>query len=124
MKELDAQLDDHPELALETVTLDNRNRLAHKELQVYNDHHIFLYKHPLTVENKHYADQLAELRNLRHTDPAALLTEIANLLQNIRRIRSNLSRQKYKSGEERDSWQENLHHAELRKKILEEIIRT
>jgi hypothetical protein len=123
MKETDAQLDDHPESALETVTLDNRNRLAHKELQLYNDHRIFLYRHPLTLERRQYDEQLSELHALKSADPDALLTEIANVLQNIRRIRSSLNRKKYKSDEERDAWQQNLTRAELRKKILEEVIR-
>jgi type IV secretory pathway VirB4 component len=124
MKELDAQLDDHPELSLEIVELDNRNRLAHKELQVYNDHRIFLCKHPLTTERKQYDDLFAELNALKRTDPAALLTEITNLVQNIRRIRSNLAKQKYKSDEEKQSLEKNLSRAELRKKVIEEVIRT
>jgi hypothetical protein len=122
MKELDAQLDDRPGLALEIVELDSRNRLAHRELQVYSDHRIFLYKHPLTVESRQYAAQLSELSVLRRTGPAALLTEIANPVQNIRRIRSSLSKQKYKSDEEKQSLEKNLSRAELRRKILEEII--
>jgi hypothetical protein len=124
MKELDAQLDDHPEFALEIVELDNRNRLAHKELQVYNDHRIFLCKHPLALERKQYEDRLTELYALKRTDPDALLTEITNLVQNIRRIRSNLAKQKYKSDEEKQSLEKNLSRAELRKKVIEEVIRT
>jgi hypothetical protein len=123
MKALDAQLDDHPEQAREIVFLDSRNRLAHKELQLYNDHGAFLYRHPLTVARKRYAEHLAELSELRRIDPAILLAESANLTQNIRRIRSNLSRQKYKSGDERQAWEQNLSRAELRQKILEEVIR-
>jgi hypothetical protein len=123
MKELDAQLDDHPELALEIVELDNRNRLAHKELQVYNDHRIFLCKHPLILERKQYEDQLSELYAIRRTDPAALLAEITNVTQNIRRIRSNLSKKKYTSDDKKKSWEQNLARLELKKTILEEVIR-
>ena len=123
MKELDAQLDDHPELAREIVDLDSRNRLAHKELQLYNDHRLFLCRHPLTLERRQYDEQLSELYLLKRADPAALTVEIANVMQNIRRIRSNLSRKKYKSGDEKQAWEENLSRSELRKKIIEEVIR-
>ena len=112
MKKLDAQLDDHPEHALEIVDLDNRNRLAHKELQQYNDHRLFLCKHPLTTERR----QFSELYALKLADPAALMTEIANLTQNIRRIRSNLTKKKYKSDDEKQAWEQNLSRSELRKK--------
>jgi hypothetical protein len=122
MREMDVLLDDHPDRALELVELDNRNRQAHKELQLYNDHRIFLYKHPIAAQRKQYDDQLAELYELKRTDPAALINEITNVTQNIRRIQSNLKKQKYKSEEERQSWEQNLTRAETRQKILEEVI--
>ena len=123
MKELDAQLDDHPELALEMVDLDNRNRLAHKELQLYNDHKVFPGKHPLTTDRRQYDDQIAQPEALKRTDPAALIAEIANIMQNIRRIRSNLNKKKYKSDDEKQAWEQNLSRSELRKKIIEEVIK-
>jgi hypothetical protein len=122
MQEIDVILDDQPELAKEMVELDNRNRQAHKELQIYNDHHVFVYKHPLVMQRKQYDDQLSELYELKRSNPGALITEITNVTQNIRRIQSNLNKKKYKSDEEKQSWEQNLSRAEVRKKVLEEVI--
>jgi len=122
MREIDVLLDDKPELSIEMVELDNRNRQAHKELQLYNDHKEFLCKHPIVVQKNQYDDQLTELYELKRTNPGALLNEINNVMQNIRRIQSNLNKQKYKSDEEKQSWEQNLSRSEIRKKILEEII--
>jgi hypothetical protein len=107
---------------MEMVELDNRNRQAHKELQLYNDHKAFLYKHPIAAHRKQYDDQLAERYELKRNDPGALINEITNITQNIRRIKSNLNKKKYKSEEEKQSWEQNLSRAEIRKKVLEEII--
>jgi len=122
MQEIALLLDDKPELSIEMVELDNRNRQAHKELQLYNDHKTFHYKHPIVARRKQYDDQLAELYDLKRSNPDALLREITNTTQNIRRIRSNLTRKKYKSEEEKQSWEENLSRAETRETILKEII--
>jgi predicted nucleic acid-binding Zn-ribbon protein len=122
MQEIDAVLDDRPELAPEMVELDSRNRNAHEELQAFNDHKVFVYRHPITVRRRQYDDQLTELYNLKRTDPGALMTEIANLMQNIRRIQSNLNRKKHKTGDEKASWEANLTRAELRMKVLKEVI--
>jgi hypothetical protein len=75
------------------------NRQAHKELQLYNDHKIFLYKHPIAASRKQYDDQLSELYELKRNDPGALMNEITNATQNIRRIKSNLNKKKHKSEE-------------------------
>jgi len=122
MQEIDVLLDDHPEHSLEMVELDNRNRQAHKELQLYNDHKTFLYKHPIVKQRKQYDDQIAELYDLKRSDPEAFINEITNTVQNIRRIKSNLNKQKYKSEDEKLSWEENLERAETREKVLKEII--
>jgi len=122
MQEIDVLLDDHPELAMEMVELDNRNRQAHKELQLYNDHKTFLYKHPIVAQRKQHDDQISELYELKRSDPDAFLKEITNTTQNIRRIKSNLNKQKYKSDEEKQSWEQNLSRAEIRETVLKEII--
>jgi hypothetical protein len=123
MQEIDILLDEKPELAIETVTLDRRNRQAHKELQSFNDTASFLYKHPFVVKKKLYNDLYAELTQLRRTDPASFLNEIANVTQNIRRIQSNLNKKKYKSQEEKTSWEQNLEKAIIRKNAIEDIIK-
>ena len=121
MQEIDVLLETQPELAMEMVELDNRNRQAHKELQLYNDHKTFLYKHPIVARRK-YDDQIAELYELKRSNPEAFMKEITNTMQNIRRIRSNLNKQKYKSDEEKQSWEDNLSRTEIRQKVLKEII--
>ncbi|MDR0829746.1 MAG: hypothetical protein LBN95_06510 [Prevotellaceae bacterium] len=123
MQQIDVLLDAQPELAVEMVELDNRNRLAHKELQLYNDHKTFHYQHPILKEQKEYDTLLAELQVIRQNSPADLLNEIANVLQNIRRIQSNLKNKKYKTDDEKQNWESNLQRAELRKSILETIIK-
>ena len=123
MQEIAVLLDEQPELAMEMVKLDNRNRQAHRELQLYNDHKTFLYKHPIVARRKQYDDQIAELYELKRTDPDAFLREIKNTTQNISRIRSNLKKQKYKSDEEKQSWEQNLSRAEIRETVLKEIIK-
>jgi hypothetical protein len=122
MREIDALLDTQPELAREMIEYDHRNRQAHKELQLYNDHKTFLYKHPIVSHRKAYEEQFAELYELKRANPNTFINEITNVTQNIRRIQSNLNKQKYKSTEEKQSWEQNLSRAEIRKKILEEVI--
>ena len=122
MREIDVLLDDNPELSMEMVELDNRNRQAQAELEAYSKHKIFAYKHPIAIQRKLYDDMLSELYELKRTDPGALINEITNVTQNIRRIQSNLNKKKYKSDEEKQSWENNLSRAETRKKVLEEVI--
>jgi hypothetical protein len=50
------------------------------------------------------------------------MKEITNTAQNIRRIKSNLHTRKYKSEEEKQSWEENLFRAKIRENVLKEII--
>jgi predicted nucleic acid-binding Zn-ribbon protein len=122
MQEIHFILDDKPELSLEMIELDNRNRQANAELQAFSKHKVFAYKHPLVVRRKKYDDLLSELYELKRTDPRKLINEIANVIQNIRRIQSNIKRKKYKTDEEKEKWEENLSSAEIRKKVLEEVI--
>jgi CRISPR/Cas system-associated endonuclease Cas1 len=122
MQEIDLILDDQPQLAIEMVECDITNRQAHEELQAYNDHRIFLYKHPFTRTRKHYAEQLSELYELKRQRPELFLQEITNVSQNIRRIESNIRKKKYKTPDELTSWQENLLKANTKKTILMELI--
>jgi len=125
MREIDVLLDEHPELSLEMVEMDNRNRMAQKELSLYNDHKTFLYKHhkhPIVEQRKQYDDQLAELYEMKRTSPDAFLKEITNVTQNIRRIKSNINKKRYKDENEKASWEKNLSQAETREAVLKEII--
>lgn len=122
MQEIDVILDDNPELSVEMVELDNRNRQAHAELQAFNDHKVFVYRHALTIQRKQYDDMLSELYELKRNNPGALINEITNVTQNIRRIQSNINKKKYKTDDEKQSWEQNLSRAEVRKKVLEDVI--
>jgi len=123
MQEIDVLLDDKPELSKELVELDNRNRQAHKELQVYNDTGNFVFKHPLALKKKHYEDSYSELIAMKRTKPSTFMKEVTNVTQNIRRIKSRLKNGKYKSDEEKQAWEDNLLRAEIRMTVLKEIIR-
>ena len=122
MREIDVLLDEKPSLAIELVELDNRNRLAQKELQLYNDQKTFHCKHPIVQQRQQYDDQLAELYEMKRTSPDAFLKEITNVTQNIRRIKSNINKKKYKDENEKASWEKNLTQAETREAVLKEII--
>ena len=122
MQEIDVLLDNKPELSKELVLLDERNRQAHKELKSFNDKGKFVYKHPFIVKKKLHNDSYTELTELRRTDPTAFLKEITNITQNIRRIQSQLNKKKYKSEDEKRSWEQNLEKATIRNQVLEEII--
>ena len=123
MQEIDVLLDDHPEQAMDIVLLDERNRQAHKELKSYNDTGKFVYKHPFVVKKKHYKDSYTELTELKRADSAAFLKEITNVTQNIRRIQSSLNKKKYKTEDEKRSWEQNLEKATIRLHVLEDIIK-
>lgn len=122
MQEIDVILDDNPELSVEMVELDNRNRQSHAELQAFNEHKVFVYKHPITIQRKQYDDMLSELYEMKRNNPGAFINEITNVTQNIRRIQSNINKKKYKTEDEKQSWEQNLSRAEVRKKVLEDVI--
>ena len=122
LQQIGLLLDTQPELAVEMVEFDNRNRLAHKELQLYNDHKAFHYEHPLLKQKKEYEALFAELQALKENNPAEFISEMVNVVQNIRRIKSNINNKKYKDDTEKNNWESNLQKAELRRQILEEII--
>jgi virulence-associated protein VapD len=122
MQEIDVLLDAQPTLALEMVECDITNKQAHNELQAYNDHKIFLYKHPFTRTRKYHSEQFTELYELKRKHPELFLQEIANLAHNIRRIESNIRKKKYKTPDELKGWEENLSKAKTKNTILMELI--
>ena len=104
------------------IECDIRNKQAHEELSRYNQHKAFNYVHPFTKKDRLYNEHLSELTKLKQMDPAAFIKESANILQNIRRIESNIRSKKYKTEEELQSWQQNLIRANIRKDVITEII--
>lgn len=122
MQELNRLLDEQPVLALEFVELDIRNQQAHSDLQSYNDNKVFLNKHDITKSRTFKRTQKEELLSLKRKDPSAFVKEVANLVQNIRRIESNIRGQKYKTEEELESWKDNLSRAQTKHDIMVEIL--
>lgn len=122
MQELNRLLDEQPVLALEFVELDIRNQQAHSDLQSYNDNKVFLNKHDITKSRTFKRTQKEELLRLKRKDPSAFVKEVANLVQNIRRIESNIRGQKYKTEEELESWKDNLSRARTKHDIMVEIL--
>jgi len=122
MQEIDASIDEHPELAKEMVQLDIRNQSAHRELQSYNDTGAFLCVHSLATARKFSNDQYAELAALKAENPTEFLNQVTNIIQNIRRIESQLRTKKYKSDKERENWELNLSNAKVRHEILKQLL--
>lgn len=122
MQEIDVLIDTHPELAAELIALDIRNQQAHHELQSFNDTGKFLSVHSLVQSRAFEQKQHTDLSALKSENPDLFLSEITNIVQNIRRIESNIRTKKYKSEEELQSWNENLERAKLRVKILKDIL--
>lgn len=119
MKEISEQLDTHPELALEMIRCDIRNKQAHDELISYMTSGSFLFKHPITKQKLSYEKLYKELISLRNEDPSAFINEAANIVQNIRRIKSTIKSAKE---DKRKQLSKNLEKAEVRRKIIEDII--
>lgn len=123
MREIDVLLDDRPELAREMVELDNRNRLANKELQVYNDHKVFVYKHPILKEKKLKNEILTELLELKQSNPEAFVKECYNIVKGLNRYKNLLSNDKFSSDEEKLRCMENVDKYSLRHSIVQTIIK-
>ncbi len=106
----------------EFVTLDIRNQQAHRELQSFNDTGKFLFIHSIAISRQFAYSQLNDLTKLKKENPDAFINEITNITQNIRRIQSNIRNKKYKSKAEKESWEDNLKKALLRKEIITQIL--
>jgi vacuolar-type H+-ATPase subunit I/STV1 len=122
MQEIDVLIDDHTDLALEMVDCDIRNQNAHRELQNFNDNGVFLGIHRLSEARNFSSDQLSELSKLKAENPTGFLNEITNVIQNIRRIESNLRTKKYKTDEERSNWELNLSKSKIKHDILKQLL--
>jgi hypothetical protein len=122
MQEIDALIEDNTELSLEMIECDIRNKQAHEDLAHYNEYQTFKYLHPFTKREKIYNEQKTELLLLKKNNPESFIKESTNVLQNIRRIESNIRSKKYKSEDELQSWTQNLTRANVRKEIITEII--
>lgn len=122
LQEIDKVIDTKPELAAEMAALDDRNRLAHRELEVFQSTGIFPAEHPLAVQFLADRKTKNELLKLKQENPEAFLKHCKNVAQNISRIRSRINHHHYKDEQELAKWQRNLvaaeHLQELTQKIL------
>lgn len=125
MKRADNFLDDNPSYhkCLEVVENDVLNKLADNELKYFQEHKTFLYKHPLAAQKKFEQESLEDLIKLKKTAPLKFINEMTNVTQNVRRIKSQLKNKKYKNEEMKLSWEENLIRANMRLKILAELLK-
>ncbi len=119
---LRAEVDQYPEKALAIADLDDRNRLAHKELEVFQDTGIFPCKHPLAVQFMADRKKLSEWRALKAKDPQAFMKQVSNLQHNITRYRSQLKKDKL-SEERRAAIERNLANSERLHELMQKVIK-
>jgi len=122
MREIDVLIESNPALAKEMVLIDQRNRQAHNELHAFNTTGKFINKHPFLVKKNLYNDIYSELSELKRSNPESFINEITNVIQNIRRIQSNINNKKYKSTDEKTAWEQNLEKVIVRKQVIADII--
>ena len=123
MEDINQKIDDNPSLSSSFVEADIRNVQAQRELESYNNTGNFIGKHPLVTDFLYKRQTNDELRSLKRDNPAKFVTEVANLQQNIRRIKSNIARKKYRTEEELKGWQENFLRAEIKLELIMDILR-
>lgn len=119
-KAIDAVIDDQPtvENIANLVKYDELNRLAFNELEQFNKHQVFLFKHPLVFKRK----LEEQLDALRRSDPADFMKQLANAKSNITRYNSMIKNNKYKNDEELGQWREHIKVAEQKLAIMEVLI--
>lgn len=116
------EIDDYPEKALAIADLDDRNRMAHHELEVFQDTGIFPCKHPLAVMFMAERKKLSEWRALKAKDPQAFMKQVSNLQHNITRYRSQLKKDKL-SEERRAGIERNLANSERLQELMQKVIK-
>jgi len=116
------EIDDYPEKALAIADLDDRNRMAHHELEVFQDTGIFPCKHPLAVMFMAERKKLSEWRALKAKDPQAFMKQVSNLQHNITRYRSQLKKDKL-SEERRAAIERNLANSERLQELMQKVIK-
>jgi len=119
---LRAEVDQYPEKALAIAELDDRNRMAHHELEVFQDTGIFPCKHPLAVQFMADRKKLSEWRALKAKDPEAFIKQVANIKNNITRYRSQLKKDKL-SEERRAAIERNLANSERLHELMQKVIK-
>ena len=125
MKRADNFLEDNPsyQKCLEVIENDILHRLADNELLNFQEHKSFLHKHPIAAQKKFEQECIEDLLQLKQISPEKFIAEMTNVMQNTRRIKSQIRQKKYKDENMLRSWEENLMRSELRLKIISELIK-
>lgn len=100
------------------IELDELNRLAFMELEHYNKHAKFLFKHPRLQKNK----LCNEFEILLENNPAAFMKKSGSFTQNISRYKSHIKQKKYKNKEELVQWENHIKAAEEKLEIMQVLI--
>lgn len=116
------EVDSCPEKALAIADLDDRNRMAHHELEVFQDTGIFPCKHPLAVKFTAERKKLSEWRALKAKNPEAFMKQVANIQHNITRYRSQLKKDKL-TAQKRAQIEKNLKNAERLQELMQRVVR-
>lgn len=119
---LSAEVDQYPEKALAIADLDDRNRMAHHELEVFQDTGVFPCKHPIAVKFMADRKKLTEWRALKAKDPKAFMKLVANLQHNITRYRSQLKKDKL-TKERREAIERNLANSERLNELMQQVVK-
>lgn len=119
---LRAEVDQYPEKALAIADLDDRNRMAHHELEVFQDTGVFPCKHPIAVKFMADRKKLTEWRALKAKDPKAFMKLVANLQHNITRYRSQLKKDKL-TKEKREAIERNLANSERLNELMQQVVK-
>lgn len=119
MKEIDAVIDDEPteERIIDLAELRNRNILAFRELQHFNDKGKWLARHPLIAQNK----LRMEFQKLLKDDTAGFLAEFTNTANNVSRYTSFLNNDK-RSPNQHEKDAKNLKKHQEREQIMREVL--
>ena len=116
------EIDDYPEKALAIADLDDRNRMAHHELEVFEKTGIFPCKHPMAIKFMAERKKLSEWRTLKQQDPKGFMKQVANIEHNITRYRSQISKDKL-TDEKRASIARNLANAERMHELMMQVVK-
>ena len=116
------EIDNYPEKALAIADLDDRNRMAHHELEVFEKTGIFPCKHPMAIKFMAERKKLSEWRTLKQQDPKGFMKQVANIEHNITRYRSQIGKDKL-TDEKRASIARNLANAERMHELMMQVVK-
>lgn len=116
-------IDECPEKAVMIAELDDRNRMAQHELEVFQDTGVFPCKHPIAVKFVAERKRLAELRDLKRNKPDEFMAQVTNARHNISRYRSWLKNKKKLTDERRKQIEENLANAIRLDELLQRVVK-